>query len=102
MAEKQRPGGAQIKAKGEWMISLKKRSGDYQAVVGLAVEQVTVDFPQVNLSGAVDAIKAAVPKNKFIQSCNSCWRFCGYFVRDSVRLSLPKVDTYVAMWFRHL
>ena len=51
------------------MISLKKRSGDFQAVVGLAVEKVTVDFPQVNLSGAVDAIKAAAPKNKFVQSC---------------------------------
>ena len=62
-------GGAQIKAKGEWMVSLKKRSGDFQAVVGLAVDQVTVDFPQVNLSGAINAIKASAPKNKFIQSC---------------------------------
>ena len=59
-------GGAQIQAKGKWMISLRKRSRNFQAVVGLAVEKVTVDFPQVNLSGAVDAIKAAVPNNKFL------------------------------------
>ena len=27
-------GGQQITAKGEWMVSLRKRSGDHQAVVG--------------------------------------------------------------------
>ena len=51
-------GGSQIVAKGEWMVSLKKRSGDHQAVVGLALDQVTVDFPRVSLSGAVAAIKS--------------------------------------------
>ena len=49
-------GGSKITAKGEWMIRLKKRSGDFQAVVGLAIDQLTVDFPQVNLTGAVSAI----------------------------------------------
>ena len=51
------------------MVSLKKRSGDFQAVVGLAVDQVTVDFPQVNLAGAVEAIRASAPNNKFVRSC---------------------------------
>ena len=62
-------GGSQIVAKGEWMVSLKKRSGDHQAVVGLALDQVTVDFPRVSLSGAVAAIKSSAPKNKFVQEC---------------------------------
>ena len=38
-------------------------------MVGLAVDQVTVDFPQVNMSGALEAIRSAVPNDKFIQSC---------------------------------
>ena len=62
-------GGSQITAKGEWMVSLKKRSGDYQAVVGLAVDQVTVDFPRVSLKGAVAAIKSDVVNNRRVQEC---------------------------------
>ena len=34
-------GGSKVKAKGEWMVSLKKRNGDYQAVIGLALDCVT-------------------------------------------------------------
>ena len=62
-------GGSQITAKGEWMVSLMNHSGDYQAVVGLPVDQVTVDFPRVSLKGAVAAIKSEVVNNRRVQEC---------------------------------
>ena len=61
-------GGSKIKAKGEWMVSLKKRNGDYQAVIGLALDRVTVDFPRIDVSGAVQEIKKNAAANKDVQS----------------------------------
>ena len=61
-------GGVQVMANDAWMVKVKMSDGACHVLEGLSVDRVTSNFPTVQLSDAVKAVKASKPQDKEIQN----------------------------------
>ena len=61
-------GGVEVMAKDAWMVKVKMSDGGCHVLEGLSIERVTSDFPTVQLSEAVKAVKASKLNDKLIQN----------------------------------
>ena len=62
-------GGLTTVAEEEWVVLLARTDNKKQLVQGLTVPQVTTDFPMIDLSSAVNALKSDDPTNQTLQRC---------------------------------
>ena len=60
--------GVQVMARDAWMVKMKMLDGCCQVLEGLTVDQVTTEFPIVNLTEAVNAVKTDKPSDKALQN----------------------------------
>ena len=61
-------GGIEIFADEDWLVSLEREDGQRQLIQGLTVESVTVDFPMIDTTRAVNDIKAS-SSDPWVKSC---------------------------------
>ena len=61
-------GDTRVKVKDEWACLLDKADGCKQVVQGVTVDHITAPYPLINISGAVEEVKAANPENKELQN----------------------------------
>ena len=63
-------GGAKVQALSEWVVLLDRDDGRKQIVQGLTVNRVTSDFPMIDLTEAVNAVKNDAGDNSVLQRCS--------------------------------
>ena len=61
-------GGTQVLAQDAWMVKIKMLDGSYQILEGLTVQKVTAEFPVIDVTEAVKAVKDSKPSDKLLQS----------------------------------
>ena len=62
-------GDTRVFASGEYLIAMDRDEKRAQTLQGLAVEVITGDFPVVDISAAVAAVKMDNQRNKYLQNC---------------------------------
>ena len=62
-------GSISTTTKDEWMVLLPRVDGKMQAVRGYSMTKVTCDFPEIDLTRAVRAVKEDAPDNQVLQNC---------------------------------
>ena len=61
-------GGVQVMAMDAWMVKVKMMDGGCHVLEGLSVNKVTSDFPKVDLTQAINAVKSSKPEDKTLQN----------------------------------
>ena len=62
-------GNTRVYASGEYMVAMDRDEKRAQTLQGLAVEVITGDFPKLDISSAVAAVKMDNQRNKYLQNC---------------------------------
>ena len=62
-------GNTRVYASGEYMVAMDRDEKRAQTLQGLAVEVITGDFPKIDISAAVAAVKMDNQRNKYLQNC---------------------------------
>ena len=62
-------GGITTQANDQWLVALDTIDGNKQMVCGLTVDNVTAEFPKIDIRTAVQEVKEAKPDDPFLQSC---------------------------------
>jgi hypothetical protein len=62
-------GNTRVFASGEYMVAMDRDERSAQTFQGLAVEVITGNFPKIDLSSAVAAVKMDNQRNKYLQNC---------------------------------
>ena len=61
-------GDNKVKVKEEWACLLDKADGCKQVVQGVTVDHITAPYPLINISEAVEEVKASDPKKRALQN----------------------------------
>ena len=60
-------GSTTVFAEGEYLVAMETVDGKAQQMQGLAVKNITSDFPQFNLTDAAAEVFRSVPRNKELE-----------------------------------
>ena len=62
-------GNTRIFSSGEYMVAMDRDEKRAQTLQGLAVDIITGDFPKMDISSAIAAVKMDNQRNKYLQNC---------------------------------
>ena len=62
-------GDTRVYSSGEYLVAMDRDERHAQTLQGLAVEVITGEFPKIDISAAVAAVKMDNQRNKYLQNC---------------------------------
>ena len=63
-------GGLKVMANEEYLISVKRADGRMQHFQGVTMDNITTEFPNVDLKAATEEVEASDPSNQDLQQCS--------------------------------